>query len=227
MSAARPPQYPRIDLQLPSGLHLRDAAAMLAAKFAMWPWYVYDGVPVVDPYVVSDDDVVTSFQIGARTNVNRVDYRSSIGAIRERMSGFLRAIPRDARLDSPGLDLDAVREPIIGLFDCMTGIAGMKLGNASKIVHRHRPALLPILDSVVRDYYWFAISLNDEGLFLRLARMGWGEYAFTLMSQLRQDLLAVEPQLGVLRRAVTGTTFTGASAMRILESLIWYYYAGR
>jgi hypothetical protein len=229
MSTVAPPQYPTIDLQLPSGLRLRNAVAMLAAKFAIWPWYVYDGVPLVDPDLVSDDDVDTSFQIGARTSVKRADYRSRVGAIREVTGQFLRLIPRDARLDAPTLDFDAMRAPVVGLFDTMTGVAGMKLGNASKIVHRHRPAFLPILDSVVRNYYWFAISLHDEDQFLHLSgpTVGWGEYAFSLMGWLRHDLLAVEPQLSDLRRAISDTPYSGASAMRILESLIWYYYAGR
>lgn len=227
MSTASLPPSPRIDIRLPSGLLLRDAAAMLVAKFALWPWEVYDGVPLSDPDVITAEDVNASFQIGARTSVKHADYRTCIDGVRARLSGLLRTIPRNVRLEQPDLDLAAIRTPIIDLFDSMTAIPGMKLANASKIVHRHRPALLPILDSMIDRYYWFSVSLRDEPLFLRLQRMSWGEYAFTLIDQLRQDLLFIEPQLVEVRRAVANTTFAGASNLRLLESLIWYYYAGR
>jgi hypothetical protein len=86
---------------------------------------------------------------------------------------------------------------------------------------------MPILDSVVHNYYRFSISLRDEDLFLRLSAMSWGEFAFSLIAQIRQDLRAVGRQIAEVQRAVAGTPFAGASALRVLESLIWYYYAGR
>src|SRR5262249_51103984 len=195
-----------------SGLLLRDAAQMLTAKFRLWPWAVYDGVPLANPHVVSDTDFDVSFQLGARTNISRAEYRRRIGAVGERLSEFLRDIPCDASLDDPSLDLASLRRAVIDICGCMTKLDGIKLANASKIIHRHRPAFLPILDSVVRDYYWFAISLRDEELYLRLSSMTWGEYSFVLMEKIRQDLLAISGQLAEVRRAEAVADYAGVSA---------------
>ncbi len=75
-------------------------------------------------------------------------------------------IPVNASLDDPSLDIAELKEPIVGLFDCLTSIEGVKLANATKMTHRHRPALLPVLDSLVLDYYWFSASIHNEELFL-------------------------------------------------------------
>ena len=86
---------------------------------------------------------------------------------------------------------------------------------------------MPIIDSVVRDYYWFGISLRDEELFLRIGTMGWGDYAFVLMEEMRRDLLAVGDQLARVRTALAGTSHADISDLRMLESLVWYHYARR
>jgi hypothetical protein len=200
---------------------------MLAANFGQWPWDRYDALPLADPDAVSDADVDAAFDIRARNNVNRAEFRQRVADVRDELGVFLREIPVNASLSDPGLDLAAIRPAVVGLLDRMTRVGGMKLANATKIVFRHRPRLLPILDSVVRDYYGFSISLRDEELFLRIGTMGWGDYAFVLMEEMRRDLLAVGDQLARVRTALSGTSYAGMSDLRMLESLVWYYYAGR
>lgn len=200
---------------------------MLAAKFGLWPWDRYDGLPLADPNAVSDADVDAAFNIRARNSVNRAEFRQRVADVRDELSVFLREIPVNTSLADAGLDLAAIRPAVVGLLDRMTRVGGMKLANATKIVFRHRPRLLPILDSVVRDYYWFGISLRDEKLFLRIGTMGWGDYAFVLMEAMRRDLLAVGDQLARVRTALSETSYAGISDLRMLESLVWYYYAGR
>jgi len=222
---------PSIDIRLPSGLLLRDAPRMLRDKFNLWPWSRYDGIALADPFRITDQDVDASFSIGARNAIKREEYKRGIHAVHDELTRFLQKIPPDSALENPNLDMHAMREPIVGLLNCLTGVSGAKLANATKILHRFRPKLLPVIDSVLQNYYWYAISMKDEARFIELTR-SWkgaqgGEYAYLLMQLFRDDLCAVMPQLLEVRDAVERTAFAAASPVRILEGLIWYYYAGR
>jgi hypothetical protein len=217
-----------IDIHLPSGLVLRDAATMAEAKFRQWPWAMYDGIPVADPDTITDMDVDISFSgMNARNNVKRDRYKEGVRAVQQAASHHLRQIPIDAVLEAGDESLERLRQPLIGLFDCLTAVRGMKLANATKAVHRHRPHLIPVLDSWVRDYYWYAASLHHEELFRSFGAMNWGEYAFALLQLIRADVVAVREKIDAVRQSAANQDYGAVSRARLLESLIWYYYAGR
>ena len=228
MTTSSPVPFPAIDIRLPSGLHLRDVGGMLRRKFDMWPWGNYDGLVVNDPFAITDNDVDISFSgIGARSSVNRDVYKAQIREKLAELNTFLREIPSETMLED--LDLAEVRGPIVGLIDCLTDLKGVKIANATKITHRHRPGLLPIVDSVLENYYKYAISIRDECRFQDLKRartQSWGMYYLAILDQIREDIRATTDQLDQLRQEIAGTEYAGASRLRILESLIWYYYAG-
>lgn len=198
---------PVIDIQLPSGLLLRDAVAMLRAKFGQWPWGRFDGIPLADPHVISEADVEASFRgARARSNVNCSAYKAAFRKRQAEISDLLRAIPADVSLEDA--DLSQLRAPIVQLYDCLMAMKGVKLANATKVTHRHRPRPLPVIDSALDYYYWYATSIRNEDRWLQLRRVvGWGEYAFALLSLFREDLCAVTGQIDRVRQAVQGTPF--------------------
>jgi hypothetical protein len=217
---------PVVTIELPSGLVLRDAVALLRQKFQQWPWDRFDGVPLADPNIISDDDVDVSFRgARARSNVNRIAYKAAFRERQQEITGLLRAIPADVALEDA--DLDQLRTPVVRLYGCLMAMRSVKLANATKATYRHRPRLLPVIDSALNDYYWYATSIRDEARWLPLHRMGWGEYAFAVLSLFRDDLCAVVTPIDQVRRAIGGTPFAGISRVRLLEALIWYYYLGR
>jgi Family of unknown function (DUF6308) len=222
-----PVSNPVIDIRLPSGLLLRDAAAMLRAKFRQWSWHRLDGIPLADPHVITDTDVDASFRgARARTSINRVSYKAAFRKKQEQISGLLRSIPADIGLEDA--DLNRLRAPIVGLYDSLMAMKGVKLANATKVTYRHRPRLLPIIDSALEYYYWYAISICNEDRWLQLRRVvGWGDYAFALLSLFREDLCAVIGQVDQVREAVRDSPFASISRVRVLEALIWHYYFGR
>jgi hypothetical protein len=217
---------PTIDIHLPSGLLIRDAAGILTAKMKLWPWDRFDGVPVSDPHTITDEDVDTHFRLGARSSVKRDAYKKGIRGCKEQISKFLRAISIRAAIEDDGCLTD-LRKPIVGLYDCLTGMKGVKLANATKLTHRHRPKLLPVLDSALENYYWYSTSIRDEDRFLQLRRLDRGEYAFAILDLFREDLRAVVGQIDAVKRTVKESPFSDISRARLLESLIWYYYFGR
>jgi len=218
---------PIINIQLPSGLLLRDAVAMLRAKFEQWPWDLLDGIPIVDANVISDEDVELSFSgARARTSIPRNAYMAALRKKQVDISGLLRSIPVDAILEDA--DLQLLRAPIVGLYDCLLALKGVQIANATKVTYRHRPALLPIIDSAVENYYWYATSIRDEDRWRQMRQVfGTGEYAFVLLSLLRGDLREVISEIDRVRHAVRDMAFAGISRVRVLEALIWYYYFGR
>lgn len=218
---------PVVHIQLPSGLLIQDAVAMLRAKFNQWPWGRFDGVLLADLHVITDDDVEISFSgARARSNITRRAYKAAFRQRQPEISAFLRAIPADMALED--VDLNQLRIPIVNLYDCLMAMRGVKLANATKVTHRHRPQLLPVIDSALDCYYWYATSISNEDRWLQLRRVvGWGEYAFALLSLFREDLCAVVSHIDQVRQAVQGAPFGGISRVRTLEALIWYYYLGR
>lgn len=211
-----------VDVHLKSGLVLRDAAGMLVEKFRQWPWDRYDGDPPRDLNVVDPGpDVDRVYRLGARTP--RHAYVGLIQAQGAKLSACLRSIPSHVALEDA--DLASLRQPIVELFDTVC-CKHLKMAGATKLLYPFRPSLLPVIDSVVDRYYWYATSINDEAAFRKLSAIeGWGEYIFELLRLMQADVDAARSEIDQVLQACSGHAFSKASRVRVLESLIWHYYA--
>jgi hypothetical protein len=148
-----------IDFRLPSGLVFRNAPEMLNSKFELWPWEKYDGTLVNDWDRIGKTDIERVYQLGARTP--RSTYEELLDKYGDAISQNLKAIPQTA-LEDDNLCLTDLREPLVGLFNRLMGTKSIKLAGATKLVVPFRPALLPVIDSVVENYYWYATSIKSE-----------------------------------------------------------------
>jgi Family of unknown function (DUF6308) len=101
--------------------------------------------------------------------------------------------------------------PLKQLFDAFAGIRGVGLSKTSKALHRKRPALIPMLDSVVQKY----LADDDPG---KQAR--FDERALALVRGYKRDLDRNRPALHTLRRELArrGHVLT---EVRIIDLLIW------
>ena len=116
--------------------------------------------------------------------------------------------------------------PLSGLFDLLLNTKFIKLAGATKLVSPFRPRLIPVIDSVVENYYWFATSITDKESFRRLKQAaGWGEYVLVLLELIQRDVRGARTQIDRVRRACGNMPYARASRVRIVESLLWYYYA--
>lgn len=136
---------------------------------------------------------------------------SEIAAVLERrrkIERALRAIAVDASLagSSETVPWLALRQ----LFEAFAGIRGVGLSKATKALHRKRPALIPMLDSVVQKY----LSDDDRG-----AQAPFGERAIALVHGYKSDLDRNRAALSTIRRQLgPGREL---SEVRILDLLIW------
>jgi hypothetical protein len=134
---------------------------------------------------------------------------AEIAAILERRRAVeraLRTIPPDASLTK-----SVPWQPLRQLFDAFADIRGVGFSKVTKTLHAKRPALIPILDSVVQTY------LQDDHLG---AHAPFGERALALVRGFEHELALNRAVLRTLRRdlARRGHELT---EVRILDLLIW------
>jgi hypothetical protein len=101
--------------------------------------------------------------------------------------------------------------PLRELFDAFAGIRGVGFAKMTKALHPKRPALIPLLDSVVRQY------LDDADLG---AEAPFGERALGLVRAYKNDLDRNQPAVRAIRQELARQNY-GLTEVRILDLLIW------
>lgn len=125
---------------------------------------------------------------------------------RRRIESALREVPVAASLASRAVPW----APLTRLFGCFGQIRGVGFAKTTKALHGKRPALIPILDSVVQAYL-----ARDEPL-----PLDFGDHATALVRRYKQDLDANRAALREARRALATRGYT-LTEVRILDLLIW------
>jgi hypothetical protein len=180
---------------------------------------IREPVQVVSRYLDSwrfeAGDVSSTFDESDLRLANRGGARISaaeIAAILERRQAIELALQAIA----PGASLAATGslvpwEPLGRLFDAFADIRGIGLSKMTKALHPKRPALVPMLDSVVQTY----LARDDLG-----AGAPFGERALALVRGYKRDLDLNRGALGATRRELVrrGSDLT---EVRILDLLIW------
>jgi hypothetical protein len=131
---------------------------------------------------------------------------AEIAAILERRAAIEAAL-REIR---PGASLAAVSRsipwgPLTRLFEAFGGIHGLGVSKTTKALHPKRPALIPILDSVVQAY------------------LG-AETPVALIRSYKRDLDRNRSALRSIQRELAGSGYR-LTEVRILDILIWSAYA--
>jgi uncharacterized protein DUF6308 len=162
-----------------------------------------------------DGSAPASFDESDLRSANRGGARISaaeIAAVLERRAAIeraLRAIPVDASLVAPAESIPWA--PLRRLFDAFAGIRGLGFSKMTKALHPKRPALIPMLDSVVQAY------LADD---LPERTVPFGERATALVRSYKRDLDRNGRALEELRRELASRGYR-LTEVRILDVLIW------
>ena len=134
-----------------------------------------------------------------------------IAAILERRRAIeraLRAIAPDASLAGAAVSVPWL--PLGQLFGAFAGIRGVGMSKMTKALYRKRPALIPILDSIVQGY----LVGDDLG-----AQAPFGERALGLVRGYRRDLDNNWAAVGAVRQELAGRGYE-LTEVRILDLLI-------
>jgi hypothetical protein len=143
---------------------------------------------------------------------------TEIAAVLERRRAIeraLRAIDPEASL--AGAERSVPWLPLRELCDAFAGVRGVGFAKMTKALHPKRPALVPILDSVVQAY----LAEDDPG-----ADAPFGERALALVRGYKNDLDRNRAELRALRKELARRGH-GLGEVRILDLLIWFVHASR
>ena len=132
-------------------------------------------------------------------------------------------IERALRKVHPGASLaDATSSipwiPLTQLFNAFADIRGIGFSKMTKALHRKRPALIPMLDSVVQTY----LTRDDPGT---RASASFGERATVLVRSYKRDLDRNRSVLREIQRELARSAYR-LSEVRILDLMIWSALAG-
>ena len=137
---------------------------------------------------------------------------AEIAAILERRPAIeqaLRAIAPDASLAGAAKSVPWV--PLRLLFDAFADIRGVGFAKMTKALHPKRPALVPMLDSVVQKY------LEDDDLGTHAP---FGERALGLVRGYKRDLDRNRAAVRAIRQELARRGYE-LTEVRILDLLIW------
>jgi hypothetical protein len=155
------------------------------------------------PEVFDERDLRRANRGGARISAAE---QAAVLARRVQIEAALRAIPADASLAARRVPW----APFTRLFDGFGDIRGVGFAKTTKALHGKRPALIPILDSVVQAY------LASDGP----APAEFGERATSLVRVYKQDLDRNRTPLREVRKALAKRGYT-VTEVRILDVLVW------
>ena len=195
---------------------MSDPRELLAGFIRHW-YPMYDGVDVRQDERLRIEEIALSTMLNSRISGNTggricVETRA---VVEEQLSH----IP-------PGIDLLDVshtaeipgEHAISRAITAMCDVRRCKLAVSTKILHKKRPGLIPIFDSVVERHYWPRFCPTVRG-------RTYGDYAIALTRQVHRDMLSARDELRDLREW-TVRNGTPMTACRILNALMWAVLSG-
>ena len=174
--------------------------------------WAYDVSEVSGPGTFGEPDLRLANRGGARISAAEI---AAILERRRRIEGALRAIAPDASLAGAASSVPWL--PLRRLFDAFADIRGVGFSKMTKALHRKRPALVPMLDSVVQGY------LEDDDLG---PKAPFGERGLALVRGYKRDLDRNRAALRAVGRELARRDYI-VTEVRILDLLIWAVEAER
>jgi hypothetical protein len=189
---------------LRNGVEIDDPLSVLLG-FAETRW-AFDVADASGPAAFGEPDLRLANRGGARISAAEI---ASVLERRRAIERRLRAIAPDASLMAAARSVPWLQ--LRQLFDAFADLRGVGLSKMTKTLHRKRPALIPMLDSVVQGY----LADDDPG-----AQAPFGERALGLVRGYKRDLDVNRVPLRAVRRELAKRSHP-LSEVRVLDLLIW------
>jgi hypothetical protein len=160
------------------------------------------------PASFNEGDLRLANRGGARISATEI---ATILERRDEIERALREIRPDASLADATSSIPWL--PLTRLFDAFADIRGVGFSKMTKALHRKRPALIPMLDSVVQAY----LTRDDPAT---RALGSFGERATALVRSFKRDLDRNRAALREIQGELASRTYR-LTEVRILDLLIW------
>lgn len=196
-----------MDLQLTNGTEIKHADVKLL-RFLESEYELYDGIEAPHDVTLSLFDILLSVMMNSR--LDTADKVRSIWKGKVPVEMALQGIPGDLALEGGDIPWDGLRT----LFDAFCGIKWAGPAVATKILHKKRPHLIPIYDSVIACYL---LEHNPKP-----RARGWtaAEIIVHDIQYFRELLLCSLDAVRVLSEMAGAHSFH-VSPVRVLEILLW------
>ena len=203
----------RPQLVLPSGCRV-EAPLQRMLAFCAGEYAYYDAILSARPNEIQPVDVLATVAMNSFVNsASRV--RSVHLGMSERCDALLVSIPEDADL----VDLSRWKEPVHQLLHEAVQAKFVLIPVATKVLHRKRRRLIPMLDSVILRYY-LDTPAHRHLLAGTEDKKRAANVAMVALERFHEDLVSVEVQLESLRGSLALNGYE-LSPVRLLEVLIW------
>jgi hypothetical protein len=191
---------------LRGGVEIENPLELALGFLAAYSSYeVYDSS---SPVSFDESDLRLANRGGARISAAEI---AAILDRRREIERALREVHRDASLADAVSLIPWIQ--LTHLFDAFADIRGVGFSKMTKALHRKRPALIPMLDSVVQTY----LTKDDPGM---RSPGSFGERATTLVRSYKRDLDRNRSVLRELQQELASRTYR-LTEVRILDLLIW------
>jgi hypothetical protein len=201
-------------LELPSGCVIeRPDERMLA--FCRNEFVYYDALPSADPNKIDPLDVLATVAMNSRVDTAK-KVRQVHEGLASRCDPLLPSIPEDANL----LDFDKWRNPLRDLLDAAVQAPGVLIATATKVLHRKRRFLIPMLDSVVLRHYLATNPASFRACVESDYKSRAADGAMDAVVVFHGDLVAAQPEIESIRQSLAQDGYA-LSPVRILEVLVW------
>ena len=167
----------------------------------------YDARASSRPKSFDESDLRRANRGGARISAAEI---AAVLARRGEIERALRAIDPASSLAHAGRSVPWA--PLRRLFDAFGDIRGIGFAKMTKALHPKRPALIPLLDSVVVGYLTGDATTRPPGAF--------GDRAITLVRSYKQDLDRNRSALREVQRELASRGYR-LTEVRILDLVIW------
>ena len=177
----------------------------------------FESLAAYSSYEARDSSGPDSFDESDLRQANRGGARISaaeIAAILERRDEIERAL-REIRPAASLADTASAIPwlPLTRIFDAFSDIRGVGFSKMTKALHPKRPALIPMLDSVVQAY----LTRNDSAT---RSSGSFGEHATALVRIYKRDVDRNRSALREMQRELASRDYR-LTEVRILDVLIW------
>jgi hypothetical protein len=200
-------------IELRSGCAIERPYERLLA-FCHGEYAYYDAVPSADPNVIDPLDVLVTVAMNSR-----VDTALKVHRVHQGMAAncepILATIPEHADL----IDLDHWSGSVRELLHAAVQAQWVLIPVATKVLHRKRRSLIPMLDSVVLRHYlrapeYKALLPGTE------SKAKAAAVAMEALRLFRHDLLQAQGEIEALQKQLALAGFQ-LTPIRLLELLVW------
>ncbi len=201
-------------IHLPSGVSLQQPLEALKA-FCLEEYAYYDGLPCLDVNRIEPMDILATIPVNGLYNANAKTVRRIHRGMAERCDVLLREIPEYADLL---IDDNAVKQLEVLLHEAVQ-VLGVLVPVATKVLHRKRRNLIPMLDNVMIAHYLRAPSPNNLPAPTQNRKTA-ASMGMRALAEFRDDLRAVSNDIRELQQALSREGYS-LTPVRILELIAW------